>query len=843
MTGRTIAFADSNPTHPIAGAGYPQTDNESTKSEARHWSQERAGFEVHFRDPKDPVGRCDGTAFILPTGVRRFSLRSSLPEGTSAWLHGVVMVEARVCSPRSGARARSLRGLAPVFWASQASVLFWMIIGLLACGAVAPLEPRLLEEGIMVHLAERMADGEHLYRDMVSFTGPLPFELLALLFRCFGRDIWVARGMTIAMHAIASGAMFGLARRTVRPAVAHAATGAFALAPLLLFPMLSIYFYVTEAMQLSAMLAYAALRGVNSHRWAVLAGTGIACVALCKQTLGVALVLTVIPTMFAVAPSARRVGCVFAAVLGGIAVGALTLAYYAMLGDLGVLYQSLVTLPLSFTDTYWSPYMNLWPLGQMAPHIAENAWLYLPPTFFWLPKDWASTITRTVVLTQVLFMMPFFGLAVTGARRLFGPLPAGVWIHAAILAALITNVFPRTDWGHLVYVLPAAFVQVLIALGAPGGQRGRDPAGIAATFPRLPPATWYGGVLALTFLLGYGSAGIVHTVVLYRNSAPSPLGERVRLRPVSPDYKSPSLARVVWYLKQYAQPREPIFVARAEPLLYFATKTHNPTPYSGVVPGNRADQERVLLSALESVRFVVMSDLDQPGFTYYRDELPNVQQYLERHFRVAEPFVREPGWILVLERGHDRGSTWIDLTDSRQRGVAWVKDANGVRRPDDRSLLQLPTRQNRRPFVMNVGPQGGGVDFEMQVPAGAVFETALPTTPILSRHGFVAPPRGTSRVSVGRDGVFDILAQVRPNRDRRLKGEWIPLNVDLAPYAGQRVTVRLELVPDQVFIPQDVGGSRFEMLGWWGSPRIALRPPPESRGPASPSAPQAHADQ
>jgi hypothetical protein len=66
-----------------------------------------------------------------------------------------------------------------------------------------PLEPNLLEEGIALHLAQRMLQGEHLFRDLASFTGPLPFELLALLFRAFGDDIFVARGAVALMQGVA----------------------------------------------------------------------------------------------------------------------------------------------------------------------------------------------------------------------------------------------------------------------------------------------------------------------------------------------------------------------------------------------------------------------------------------------------------------------------------------------------------------------------------------------------------------------------------------------------------------------------------------------------------------
>jgi hypothetical protein len=59
------------------------------------------------------------------------------------------------------------------------------------------------------------------------------------------------------------------------------------------------------------------------------------------------------------------------------------------------------------------------------------------------------------------------------------------------------------------------------------------------------------------------------------------------------------------YLREPTQPGDAIFVARAEPLIYFATDTRNPTPYGGVIPGMPEEQQRVITKALETTRFVV----------------------------------------------------------------------------------------------------------------------------------------------------------------------------------------------------------------------------------------------
>jgi len=60
-------------------------------------------------------------------------------------------------------------------WSSDAWVLLWALLGAVACAAMIPLEPSLLEEGMILHVAQRLVAGELLFRDIASYTGPLPF--------------------------------------------------------------------------------------------------------------------------------------------------------------------------------------------------------------------------------------------------------------------------------------------------------------------------------------------------------------------------------------------------------------------------------------------------------------------------------------------------------------------------------------------------------------------------------------------------------------------------------------------------------------------------------------------
>jgi hypothetical protein len=277
---------------------------------------------------------------------------------------------------------------------------------------------------------------------------------------------------------------------------------------------------------------------------------------------------------------------------------------------------------------------------------------------------------------------------------------------------------------------------------------------------------------------------------------------------------------VIHYLRGHTQPGEAIFVARQEPLLYFATATTNPTPFEGVLHGLRELQEPAILEALQGdVRFVVMSDIDQPLYTYYSDELPAVWAYLERHFRVPPGFpLDDASWITVLERGPDRGETAIDLLEARSTARAWTLDWEGEPEPGRDAHQRLAARQLNRPFPIALGSRGGGLDFDLELPPAAVFQAAVGYRGLSSvDRQYVHPPGTTAVVSVRPGGAesFEELGRVsiddRPAGGRR----WRPIEVDLARFGGQRVTLRLAF---RASLP--LGRDR---VAWFGSPRVALR--------------------
>lgn len=682
---------------------------------------------------------------------------------------------------------------APLFWGIAAG-----IVGL----AAAPLDPNLLEEGIVVHTAQRMLAGEHLYRDVVSHTGPLPYELLAVLFRFFGAKIVVARGVVIALQIAGTVALFASARRAGAGAFSHPAAAAVVVAPLLGIPLFSIYYYSTLAFYLGLIAVYAGLRATRSDRWAIATGVLVACVALCKQNTGLQFAVVFLPALAMGVESGARVRRISRVIVGGGIVAALTLALYAARGDLSQFVFAQVQLPFAMvsTSSFRTPYLNFWPPGELSPVVRESWAMYLPSLYHMRYGLFVEIGRGAIVATQLLYALPWIALALTVVRGLSVRVESVVWLHAAFLAAMTAGLYPRADWGHLVVALPPALSQLFLLAG---GQSGRSP----SRFPRAVAA-----FATVTLLAGSAAVG----VWLHGVSGPAIFGPNVPLRPVSRSNRGSSIPRVIRFLRNHTEGGEAIFVARQEPLLYFATDTRNPTPFEGVLPGLREWQEPIILAALPDVRYVVMSDIDQPIYTFYSDELPAVWDHFERHYRIPARFpVDDYSWILVLERGPDRGATLVDLV--AETGRAWVRDSDGTQRELEQRPQRLASRQLRRPLPIALGPGGGGIDFDLEIPADATFQAGVGFRGLVSiDNQYLHPPGIKLVVSVRTESEFETLTSMRINDGLRAGRRWAPLDADLGAYAGRRVTLRLEAQASQ---PIPAG-----YLSWFGSPRIARTP-------------------
>jgi hypothetical protein len=686
--------------------------------------------------------------------------------------------------------------------AQHIAVVAWGLAGAVGCALMALLEPNLVEEGFPLHVAQRLLAGQRLYRDIAFFTGPLPFELLALLFRIFGESILVARGAVVVLAGLTAATTFDLARRAGTGALAHLAAAFVVVAPALLFPLYSIYFHTTFAMSLAMLAVYAAVRAPTSAGWACTSGVLAACVALSKQTVGATLGLGLLGALWLVASREKRRGVVGGFLVGSCGVALVSVLAFAAVGTVHDMVTALVVTPFALGNSFRMPFPSLWPPGVLDPETIHNWVSYLPTLYAILARPPTPFPDSLILLTQLLYAAPAAVLLATLLRGSIQRLPAPVWLSGVGLLTAATNLVPRADWGHLATALPWTAVQLVLLVGAPGAGR--------PVRPGYAPA-------AASLVIALVLAGVVAGAQIYARSGPPTFGPLVPLRPVSDIYRLPAVPRVIEYLRTHTRPGEEIFVARQEPLLYFATGTRNPTRFEGMLQGIPEQQEEAVLNVLPHLRYVVLSELDSPERGFYAEELPAINATLERYFRLPDDFPMDrKQWILVLERGPDRGPTAIDFVSGRLSGRPWIRSRSGELRWMDPARLPVgSSRGLRRPLIAPVSDFGGGIDFSLEVPPHAVFQAALGLGMLWTSQGVVQQQVGVNCFVRVLSGPHDeVIASLELQGDPSGDRGWQPIEADLSAYAGQRITLRLETVPwTSLATPGYV---------WWGSPRIVV---------------------
>jgi hypothetical protein len=215
-----------------------------------------------------------------------------------------------------------------------------------------------------------------------------------------------------------------------------------------------------------------------------------------------------------------------------------------------------------------------------------------------------------------------------------------------------------------------------------------------------------------------------------------------------------------------------------------------------------------------------MSDVDQPAMTYYRDELPGVEAYLERFFRPAPPFAGDQHhWINVLERGPPRAPTRIDLARSAAAGRSFTRSASGRHDAEPFDSGRLAVRRNRRLLGFPLGPRGGGIEFELEIPSDAVLEADASLGRAFAEDDVYGIPEHSTIVVSVVDG--ETTTKVHElTLGTGWSPRWIPFRVDLGAWAGKRVTLRLELIRSESSAP-----SAVSQIGYLGSPRIVVPSP------------------
>jgi hypothetical protein len=425
------------------------------------------------------------------------------------------------------------------------------------------------DEGIVLQGAERILQGEVLYRDFFSFLTPGSYYWLALLFKVFGNYLIVARTVLVIYGGIFAVFAYLVARRVCCRWVS------LLIAYLTIITSLSWRFVVLHNWDSTVLLClslYCAILFVQSRRLACTFATGtLASLAfLFEQSKGAGLVLGLLMAFALLAWLKPPVGFElrhgFALAAGLAWPLVITLVYFASHRALGAMladwdwafhhYAVTNNVPYGYAD--WSDEARQSLFGTLNSFGALLAIVTVSPCF-------------------LLPVLPIIGLVllicwVIRARR--GLMDEQRFIYfmiagCSIFGALLSVVFVRKNVIHFAYLTPVFYLVLAWVI------EGRD---IGGTLVRsLRPVVAFGvfmtfSAMGMTLLIANRNA---HSVIETRRGA---------VRVVWPD-------QVIRYTQGHVSPGEKIFVYPYLPLVYYLTATFSATRFEYLQPGMHTRQQ------------------------------------------------------------------------------------------------------------------------------------------------------------------------------------------------------------------------------------------------------------
>ena len=643
----------------------------------------------------------------------------------------------------------------------RAAALVALTGGVLALPFLASIS--MLDEGALVHIADRIASREVLYRDVATGVMPGSFYLHALLFLVFGRSLLVGRVFMILLFALASAGVFLTARSVSTRTVALAAAVSFLAFSVRYWRVPG---YSAEAIFLILLTLAAARAFLNSRRqrWLFLTGLGLGFTILFKQNYGTFASLGVAIGLAAAAPHVRRGfrDVATAAVVAAIPI-AVTAALFASAGAGKDFWRFTVGVPLQIPHTVftrsWPP---LW--GEPDRRLLRDIVYYLP--FEELATDsreWLLGHERlTLAIVRVTYYLPPLFLLAAGVawfrrrarrRRPSDATPGSAQnlaagaLYLGTSAFLFLGVFPRVDTHHLFMALAPCF-------GLAAWLLGPEP----RPFVRRSAVVVAGISLTLSVLSQVASITSVHPEEVRDAFLDHP-----RARVWVERWQAAQILRQLEQIEERVPEGEPIFVAPSSPMYYFLANRPNPSRYPLILPGALDEEEVVRTLDLVPVRHALISDIAFESFPF-QYVAPVVWNYLYRHFKPAEG----AGWDdapfapYLYIRGH-RAEARVDLipASSESAGKAarpmltvgtdysdWIEARTLVQDPLSPTplfqTLALDEWRNRDPYLVDwqstylapslvVRAPGGWrkvlVSWEVPADPGYSFEFACALTP------------------------------------------------------------------------------------------------------------------
>ena len=452
------------------------------------------------------------------------------------------------------------------------------------------------DEGIVLQGAQRILQGQVLYRDFFSFFTPGSYYWMALLFKIWGSSILVGRTALMIYGGVFSVLTFMLARRVCSRSTALLAAYIVTLTCL---PYRFMVLHNWDSTVLAYLTVYGAVLFIEQGHWVWALGTGsfAALTFLFEHSKGASLVLGLFVGFAVIVVRGRHDGLFGARQAVGFAAG---LAWpFVMTGGYFLAKHSATAM---LTDWVWPLFhysdVNRLPYGYVLFSTADRAgsfagsWIYRLLLLFVM----GPCILLPVLPIITVGIMIWFALKPPRKGVAQDKWAYGVLVSAALSGLLFSTLLTRRpDFTHLNYLAPLFYLVIAWVLDG----------------FNLPSRLWHSikPFFALGVFLSFTAFGMA---MLW-----GPLGAHHELRTARGTLRTGVPNDALEYVQARVTPGERILVYPYQPLFYYLTGTFSPTRFDFLQPGmHTADQVRESLREFVADRTRVVLSI-----TSFRDEI------------------------------------------------------------------------------------------------------------------------------------------------------------------------------------------------------------------------------
>jgi len=639
----------------------------------------------------------------------------------------------------------------------------------------------LLDEGYLLTLAQEIARGKLLYRD-VYVDNPFPgaFYLVAAWLGVAGTSIWSSRLLAVGAFTIFTTLLFRAARAVMPRAAALGFAALLLCYRVWAFPHWHIVSYSSLAATFLAGAVVLVLR-----RGALGAGALVGAAVLCKQDYGLGVGAVLGLALLLARPRGLHRVAGFA--LGATLVAAPALLYFVANGAARPLLEQTVVRPLRLAAT--SRYVGLPPL---LPLLHQDAALragigsYFPAVLLTLDERWSAIHGGWLyhdtavwdVLLKLLFYAPFLVWIVAAVRWLGREARESHLVLLAYAGGFLLAFNRPRDWVHLMMVYPPALLLGTALVNEVPWRAVRAAAGVGLT------------LLALASLeLG----------AELRHAFAWPLaGPRAGV--LVDGHHGPLVDELLAYIDAHAAPGAPVPVYPLQPMIEFLAGREGAGGFHVIWPGQDPARDERIIADLEArhVGLVIYSLSQYASLGTFRDNAPRLFAHLVRRYAIARVFAGEPFGPLwcALERRPEAPPPGTELpAGDRLVPALWPFTP----------VLAERVGTAAAPVVARVA---------LDVPSGG---ERLDFAYGLNPERWLDPPAGPFTFSVTVDDAPAFRTAVDPQR--RLEDRaWKPATIDLAAHAGRHVTLGFAIeAASAPPLADDLAG--------WAEPRLVAPEP------------------